>query len=93
MIETVKSQRVWTISWEAQECDLWRLQNKFQNNKIAITITLGKLVSDAEEYIFGKLFVRKSSMSGYPFFRILFGPRIVIYIVSLLSVGEKKNWT
>lgn len=48
-------------------------------------------MSNAEEYIFGKRFVRKSSMSGYPFFRILFGPRIVIYIISLLSVGEKKN--
>ena len=29
-------------------------------------------------------------MNGYPFFRILFGPRVVIYIISLLNVGEKK---
>lgn len=29
-------------------------------------------------------------MNGYPFFRIICGSRVVIYIISLLNVGEKK---
>lgn len=38
----------------------------------------------------GNFFARKSSMNGYPFFRIICGSRVVIYIISLLNVGEKK---
>lgn len=66
----------WTISAEAKECGLW-IQAEFRNNKIAITVTAGKLVSEAEEYIFGKLFTRKSSMNEHLFFRIHFGPRVI----------------